>query len=95
MRSKQLVRKAASGDIKATGMLLHDERIRQAPAAPGALVLDALERPEDRLVIDSIVRRIRQMEEPTSGDASSGQQRPRDEGTAATPESHKSGEHLL
>lgn len=63
--AKQLVNKAAAGDPKAIPVLLNEVRQHEAGPAvdPGSEVLC---RPEDRLVMANIVKRIREVEIPTS-----------------------------
>lgn len=63
--AKQLVNKAASGDPKAIPVLLNEARQHEAASAAG-LGHDALCHPEDQLVMANIVRRIRDIEVPTS-----------------------------
>jgi hypothetical protein len=60
--AKQIVNKAASGDPKAVPVLLNEARQREAVVGetPAPNVVD---RPEDHLVIQNIVRRIRAGEE--------------------------------
>jgi hypothetical protein len=59
----QLVNKAASGDIKATGMLLQEERQREGNQS-SAQASDVFDRSEDLLVIASVVERIRKSHGP-------------------------------
>jgi hypothetical protein len=55
--AKHLVKKAASGDLKAIPLLLNEIRYREGHAEAG---LDQVfDTPEDRNVLDSIIRRIR------------------------------------
>jgi Family of unknown function (DUF5681) len=62
---KQLVNKAATGDQKAIPILLNETRQREAAAGVGP-GFDVLSRPEDQLVMANIVKRIREVEIPTS-----------------------------
>jgi Family of unknown function (DUF5681) len=63
--AKQLVNKAATGDQKAIPILFNETR--QHESAPGAdSGSEILCRPEDHLVMASIVKRIREAEIPTS-----------------------------
>jgi Family of unknown function (DUF5681) len=59
--AKQLVNKAAAGDLKAIPVLLNEMRLHQggSSAGPGSVVLC---RPEDQLVMANIVKRIREIE---------------------------------
>src|SRR6266849_4532462 len=55
--AKHLVNKAASGDLKAIPLLLNEIRYREGHADAG---LDQVfDTPEDRNVLDSVIRRIR------------------------------------
>jgi len=60
--AKQLVNKAASGDLKATQTLLSQSRLDEQSGKSGASQ-DVFDTPEDRLVMADIVRRIRLMDE--------------------------------
>ena len=61
--AKQLVNKAASGDLKATQTLLSQSRQDEYSDNPGVSP-DVFDTHEDRLVMADIVRRIRLMDEP-------------------------------
>jgi hypothetical protein len=69
--AKQLVNKAAAGDPKSIPVLLNEARQHEAGSAT-ASGADVLCRPEDQLVMATIVKRIREAEvaEVTTPDAS-------------------------
>ena len=60
---KQTVNKAAAGDPKATSILLNEARFYEGQSQL-PVVKDALVSPEDQIVIDHIVQRIRQSQPP-------------------------------
>jgi Family of unknown function (DUF5681) len=63
--AKQLVNKAATGDPKAIPVLLNETRLHEAGSAATAPGPEVLCRPEDRLVMANIVKRIREAEIPS------------------------------
>jgi uncharacterized protein DUF5681 len=73
---KQLVRLAAKGDLKGIGMVL-DRVDRADDDPPSGPAQEVASRPEDKLVMASIIRRIRSMDKPP------------DEGTEDAPEPSK------
>lgn len=85
--AKQLVNKATIGDPKAIPILLNDARQRETALGADS-ASEALARPEDRLVMASIVKRIRETDvpppevqpEPKGNDVSSGKSPPEDGG---------------
>ena len=61
---KQLVKVAAEGDLKGIGMVL--DRLERADDDPSTDTAQEVSfRPEDKLVLASIIRRIRSMDEPS------------------------------
>jgi hypothetical protein len=56
--AKQLVNKAAGGDLKAIPLLLSETRVREGEAA-GAGPSQFFETPEDHVVFENIIARIR------------------------------------
>lgn len=66
--AKQIVNKAAAGDPKATPMLLKTLGPEQEDSKGGPS-RSTLASPDDALVMASIVRRVRQMDEPSPSDS--------------------------
>ena len=64
---KQLTNKALSNDLKATALVLDETRRMETPAEGSAAI--NFERPEDKLVMENIVRRIRKAAEPFPAEA--------------------------
>ena len=64
---KQLTNKALSNDMKATALVLDEMRRAETPAQGGAAI--NIQRPEDKLVMADIVRRIREAAEPFPAEA--------------------------
>ncbi|MGZ3237234.1 MAG: DUF5681 domain-containing protein [Burkholderiaceae bacterium] len=58
--AKQLVNKAAGGDLKATSLLLNESRMAEQSAAGQILPMTASFAPEDKLVMNSLIQRIQQ-----------------------------------
>ncbi len=62
--AKQMVNKAAGGDLKAAQTLLSQERLRDEDQSQVTASLDVFDTPNHVLVIAEIVRRIRAMDPP-------------------------------
>jgi hypothetical protein len=68
--AKQLINKAASGDPKAIPLVLNQTRHQEEAKAAAGLGPEILLQPEDDLVIENIIKRIRESDKTTSETAS-------------------------
>ncbi len=80
---RQALIKAATGDFRAIPIALKLlDREETAPDAPGSR--EELDRPEDKLVIASIIRRIRSMDEPPAEETAGAPEAPKPPQTPST-----------